>query len=318
MNKPTVPSNPPTTINPQALQQNPDTIYEAFSDIRTDCPILIWMLSLNREYTRQEYEDCWQLVNDCIPHISIEKQPENADSFRQIMTEMLPLLMMRHRRIPRAKWRDRVSGTNGKHWIEQVPETMQYEKWVHSMIGYHLDIQGSLCGMAMTQGTRNRVLNIGLAIKQLAVEPRGVSVAAYAESQSHKLTELERDAISNKPDEVTLRRLAIILALKQAYIKAIGQPIGFDWSRLEFNIEERTATGDGNMLIGWEFRIFKANLGVIRRSRLYEEQYQCVCAFYRGHRHVRYIWHETSKELAEWVQFINIDQMLKVLPKLSA
>lgn len=72
------------------------------------------------------------------------------------------------------------------------------------------------------------------------------------------------------------------------------------------------------MLIGWEFRIFKANLGVIRRNRLYEEQYQCVCAFYRGHRHVRYIWQETSKELAEWVQFINIDQMLKVLPKLSA
>jgi 4'-phosphopantetheinyl transferase len=55
------------------------------------------------------------------------------------------------------------------------------------MIGYHLDIQGSLCGMAMTQGTRNRVLNIGLAIKQLAVEPRGVSVSAYAESQAHKV-----------------------------------------------------------------------------------------------------------------------------------
>ncbi|KAF8731148.1 hypothetical protein AX14_005087 [Amanita brunnescens Koide BX004] len=316
MSKPTIPPNPPTTINPQALQ-NPDAIYEAFSDIRTDCPILIWMLSLNREYTRQEYEDCWQLVHDCIPHITIEKQPENADSFRQIMTEMLPLLMMRHRRIPRAKWRDRLN-SSGKHWIEQIPETMQYEKWVHSMIGYHLDIQGSLCGMAMTQGTRNRVLNIGLAIKQLAVEPRGVSVSAYAESQAHKLTELEKEAVFNKADEVALRRLAIILALKQAYIKAIGQPLGFDWSRLEFNIEERTATGDGNMLIGWEFRIFKANLGVIRRNRLYEEQYQCVCAFYRGHRHVRYIWQETSKELAEWVQFINIDQMLKVLPKLSA
>jgi hypothetical protein len=119
MSKPTIPPNPPTTINPQALQ-NPDAIYEAFcslirscqlkyvpclsaatADIRTDCPILIWMLSLNREYTRQvkrigplssnsaadmpdsnqEYEDCWQLVHDCIPHITIEKQPENADSF---------------------------------------------------------------------------------------------------------------------------------------------------------------------------------------------------------------------------------------------
>jgi len=35
------------------------------------------------------------------------------------MTQMLPLLMMRHRRIPRAKWKDCVT-INGKHWIEQV------------------------------------------------------------------------------------------------------------------------------------------------------------------------------------------------------
>jgi len=32
---------------------------------------------------------------------------------------MLPLLMMRHRRIPRSKWRD-CETTSGKHWIEQV------------------------------------------------------------------------------------------------------------------------------------------------------------------------------------------------------
>ena len=37
----------------------------------------------------------------------------------QIICEMLPLLMMRHRRISRTKWKDCVSST-GKHWIEQV------------------------------------------------------------------------------------------------------------------------------------------------------------------------------------------------------
>jgi len=55
------------------------------------------------------------------------------------------------------------------------------------MIGYHLAYQNSLCGMAMTQGLQRRVINIGLGIKQIAVEPRGVAVSAYAESLSHKV-----------------------------------------------------------------------------------------------------------------------------------
>ena len=37
----------------------------------------------------------------------------------QLITLMLPLLMMRHRRIPRSRWKDRHTAS-GKHWIEQV------------------------------------------------------------------------------------------------------------------------------------------------------------------------------------------------------
>ena len=55
------------------------------------------------------------------------------------------------------------------------------------MIGYHLAYDNSLCGMVMTQGRQRQVINIGLGIKQLSVEPRGVSVAAYAESFAHKV-----------------------------------------------------------------------------------------------------------------------------------
>ena len=36
-----------------------------------------------------------------------------------LMTQLLPLLMMRHRRVPRAKWVDHIT-PNGKHWIEHV------------------------------------------------------------------------------------------------------------------------------------------------------------------------------------------------------
>lgn len=54
------------------------------------------------------------------------------------------------------------------------------------MIGYHLAISNSLCGMAMTQGERQKVVNIGLGIVQFTVEPRGTSVPTYVESMSHK------------------------------------------------------------------------------------------------------------------------------------
>lgn len=207
------------------------------------------------------------------------------------------------------------------------------------MIGYHLAYDNSLCGMVMTQGRQRQVINIGLGIKQISVEPKGVSVAAYAESFAHKVsqktgTEYHQRLTSYRPqltplemtflnpelgDEVVLRRLSILLSLKAAYIKAVGQSTAFDWSRLEFNIPSESARGDDHPLQGWEFRVFKAQLGVQRMGGvMLEESYQCACAFFRGTKESKFIWHDNAKDLEAWVQFINIDQMVKVIPKLRA
>ena len=113
---------------------------------------------------------------------------------------------MRHRRIPRARWRDH-STPNGKHWIEQVRffsslmahknptnplafkmlDHVNPEHHLRSMIGYHLAWENSLIGMVMVQGKQREVINIGLGIKQVAVEPRDVTVPQYVESLSHKV-----------------------------------------------------------------------------------------------------------------------------------
>ncbi|KAJ2931926.1 hypothetical protein H1R20_g5166, partial [Candolleomyces eurysporus] len=204
----------------------------------------------------------------------------------------------------------------------QSEEDIPPEKFNHSMIGYHLAISNSLCGMAMTQGERQKVTNIGLGIVQYTVEPRGTSVATYVESIAHvaaQLTALELRSLENQSEGVMLRRLSILLALKDSYIRAIGQPIGFDYARLEFDVSSSQASGDGTPLTGWEFRVFTANLGVARGAQLVQEQYECVCAFYRGPSgETKFVWHQTPRELESWVQFINIDQMIKVIPKLTA
>ncbi|KAL0566926.1 hypothetical protein V5O48_015070 [Marasmius crinis-equi] len=284
-----------------------------------ECPILVWMLYLNREYSKAEYDACYTCLQACVPGFGIPYAPKEPDSFRYCITQLLPLLMMRHRRIPRSKWRDNVT-TNGKHWIEQLSDDMGPERYLHSMIGYHLVWTHSLCGMAMTQGLQKRVVNIGMGLRPYSVEPRGISVSAYIESLQHKLTESELKSISEEglPDEGKLRRLCIILTLKEAYIKAIGQPIGFDYTRLEFCVAEKWAKGDGHPLQGWEFRMFRVDIGVARRDQIVQERYQCATAFFRGSMQSQFVFYDTREELDSWVQFITIDQMLRVVPKLSA
>ncbi|KAN0136564.1 hypothetical protein V8E53_005611 [Lactarius tabidus] len=281
-------------------------------------PILVWMLYLNREVSTEEYEKCYELIHNTVPHAkNIPSNPSSGESLRQIIAQMMPLLMMRHRRIPRARWRDH-NTHNGKHWIEQMLDHVNPEHHLRSMIGYHLAWENSLIGMVMVQGKQREVVNIGLGVKQVAVEPRDATVSAYVESLSHKLTGLEMSFLApTLGDEVVLRRLCILLALKSAYIKAIGQPIGFDWSRLEFNISEETCSGDGQPLTGWEFRLYKSHLGVQRRGILVEESYQCVTAHFRGTADSKFVWQDNNKDLESWVQFINIDQMTNVIPKLT-
>src|SRR5262245_18551292 len=111
-------------------------------------------------------------------------------------------------------------------------------------------------------------------------------------------------------EEVIIRRLCIMLAMKAAYIKAIGQPVGFDWSALEFNLPERKEFADNQPLQGWAFRKFKAHLGVARKDKIVEEHYLCVVAFFRGSEESEFIWYENNKDLESWVQFIFIDQMV--------
>jgi 4'-phosphopantetheinyl transferase len=165
-----------------------------------------------------------------------------------------------------------------------------------------------------------------------------------------QLTPLELQHLDNTSNsEDVLRRLTILLGLKAAYIKAIGQPLGFDWSRLEFDVPGKHAAGDNMPLNGWEFRVFSASLGVLRRlgrrglvlldgesgaspddpngegreesaeeKELIKEQYVCCVAFFRGQGESRFDFQTSPEQLEGWVQFINIDQMLKVVPKLTA
>ncbi|KAI0358025.1 hypothetical protein OH77DRAFT_1502585 [Trametes cingulata] len=279
-----------------------------------DCPILVWMLFTNREMTKEEYAKCHAVLRECVPHAPVRNSPTEPETMRQMVAFLLPLLMMRHRRVPRARWRDNI--TTMHHITDDNPVAAASR--ARSMIGYHTSYDHNLVGMAMTQGRREDVVNIGIGIKEISAPP-GMSGQDFAISLYHKLTPVEQSFINpSQGEEVVMRRLCLILALKQAYIKAIGQPMGFDWSRLEFNIPEKTATGDGRPLAGWEFRVWTSQLGwpIPGESGHHMQNYQCAVAFFRRTRDTKFIWQNDAKELESWVQFITLDQLLNVADKL--
>ncbi|KAH9852643.1 hypothetical protein C2E23DRAFT_824662 [Lenzites betulinus] len=288
-----------------------------------DSPVLVWMLFANREMTDEEYAKCHAVLRECVPHAPVRNSPTEPETMRQMVAFLLPLLMMRHRRVPRARWQDKMT-TLGKHWIEQQHNIIEDNpvtaaSRLRSMIGYHTVYDNNLIGMVMTQGRREDVVNIGIGIKQI-VSPPGMSAMDFAISLHHKLTPLEQGFIAaEQGEEVVMRRLCILLALKQAYIKAIGQPIGFDWSRLEFNPAEKHAMGDGRPLLGWEFRIWTSELGwpIPGSDGHVQQKYQCAVAFFRRTQHTRFLWQKDAKELESWVQFVTLDQLVNVADKLT-
>lgn len=115
-----------------------------------------------------------------------------------------------------------------------------------------------------------------------------------------------------------MRRLYMILAMKQAYIRAIGQPLGFDFTRLDFDIPNRTVNGDGQVLYGWEFRMWMAYIEIMQPDgTTQEQQYQCATAFFRGVHAIHFVYEGDSKDLDSWVQFLTPDQLMAVMPKLT-
>ena len=124
--------------------------------------------------------------------------------------------------------------------------------------------------------------------------------------------------ITGNPGDLMLKRLCILFALKEAYLKAIGQPLDFDLTRLEFDVPNQRVLQDGRPLSGWEFRLFTSKIGVARGTILKQEEYECVCAVYRGSSESTFIFQETSAELASWVEYINLDQLMSAGSKLAA
>lgn len=75
-------------------------------------------------------------------------------------------------------------------------------------------------------------------------------------------------------EDELLKRFFWMWTLKEAYTKALGLGLGFDFSRIEFDVLNKVVKVDGQIPEGWRFNMFVIEDG--------EDPYQGIVAEYIG------------------------------------
>jgi len=88
-----------------------------------------------------------------------------------------------------------------------------------------------------------------------------------------------------------LERFFWMWTMKEAYTKALGIGLGFDFKRVEFDVEENVLRIDGVIPTGWKFRMFILQHG--------EDSYEGVVAEFLGYGQTEVI-HEIGS--CEWLR----------------
>lgn len=107
------------------------------------------------------------------------------------------------------------------------------------------------------------------------------------------------------PEDELLRRFFWMWTLKEAYTKALGLGLGFDFSRIEFDVVNKVVRVDRAVPEGWAFRMFVIADG--------QDVYEGVVAQYVGEGPTTVVHEETNDWLTVQDAVTFTENALKVL-----
>ncbi|KAI9067617.1 hypothetical protein FKP32DRAFT_1620097 [Trametes sanguinea] len=228
-----------------------------------------------------ELEELYQkglLLVDDESRAHLQRYYHRIDGIRGLIGRLLPRLLLKERGIPKAEMRF-FKTQAGKPYICTKLKTP---------IGYNVTHDNGVVAMAYSTGADlypdPPAYRVGVDIMLLQL-PKRDTFSGFVDVFSDQLTRLERNILlplASEPQlsaHEQLRRFFLIWTLKEAYTKALGLGLGFDFSRIEYDVPNDVVRIDGQVPRGWEFIRFELQNSV---KDGHVENYVGVAAQYRG------------------------------------
>jgi len=267
-----------------------------------------WIVFLDRDPSDEEFNSVYGLM-DQIGKERIRKmqseQETKDEQFRMMISRLLPMWMLRNRGVLRGSW---VLGETreGKPYVASPVLSPQ--------LAFDVAYTNHAAGIVFSEVANTVPERIGIDVMQLVPTPPAPNIQPWIASCAHMLTPLERSMIHNQADQVAFRRMTVVWTMKYAYIKALGiKPEKFNFQSMECDVPRATVRVDGQPVLGWEFRLFKASVGSAARGEMKPEEYQIACALYHGPTGAqpKVSFGEEFLKMDQWIKFINIDGVMQ-------
>ncbi|KAH8106248.1 hypothetical protein BXZ70DRAFT_1004516 [Cristinia sonorae] len=227
------------------------------------------------------------------------------DTFRGLIGKLLPRVLLREQGISLASVSFAVTAA-GKPYMDMTG--------LAPSIGYSITHDNGAIAMAFANGDdlhgNPPAYQIGVDVMRLQL-PKRHTFKAFIEIFTEQLTAEEHNILLSSTDISAvegLRRFYLIWTLKEAYTKALGIGLGFEFKRINYDVLENTVRIDGIVPEGWEFTRFE--LTIEGASETAEETYVGVAARFtpgRVHQpgHVQHV-----EQPADWLTITDASDFL--------
>ncbi|KAF8232452.1 4'-phosphopantetheinyl transferase [Tricholoma matsutake] len=197
----------------------------------------------------------------------IKRFYHREDACRTLIGRLLTRTMLKQRGVPPTQMIFGVTEA-GKPYIKTAG--------IGPPIAYNVSHDNALVAMIFAPGIYGPpAYNVGIDVMKVRIPGRD-TFTSFVDTMGDQLTPLEQCCLfrAGISQDEGLRRFFWIWTLKEAYTKALGLGLGFDFRRVEFDVEENVVRVDKEILAGWRFNKFIINVG--------EDLYEGVVAEYLG------------------------------------
>ncbi|RDB23299.1 L-aminoadipate-semialdehyde dehydrogenase-phosphopantetheinyl transferase [Hypsizygus marmoreus] len=210
----------------------------------------------------------------------IKRFYRREDACRTLLGRLLTRALLRQREIPLDAMTFNATA-EGKPYIST--------SGIDPPIAYNISHDNALVAMAFAPGTHNPpAYSVGMDVMKVRI-PGRETFASFVETVGDQLTRLEHQSLfSSISQDEGLKRFFWMWTIKEAYTKALGLGLGFDFRRVEYDVEANVLRVDKAIPHGWRFSRFVLNDG--------EDLYQGVVAEFVGGTETAVIPESASQE----------------------